>query len=185
MQHTIHDDFFKDFIVATATVSSISEIPNSPGIYAFYHAFDFSHEKLFEDIGDRISTTVFNTKFSEENNRKKFVIDTCGKPIKLSDAISRFIKDISMPRQRRELSRLLLVCSILQAPDYIGTTKNSLQERFKQHLDEDEGFFSKYGNSRSQQQFLFICLPCRENVSRELESLLIQLCQPKFNAQRS
>ncbi|WP_416212049.1 GIY-YIG nuclease family protein [Nostoc sp. ChiVER01] len=75
-------------------------------------------------------------------------------------------------------------CSILQCPDYIGTASN-LRDRFIQHLERDDGFFSKYANIRPNDEFLFVCLPCPKNISRELESLLIQLCQPKFNTQRS
>ncbi|WP_292865239.1 GIY-YIG nuclease family protein [Nostoc sp. LPT] len=184
IEETIHDDFFENFIVATATISAFYDIPDKPGIYAFYHAFDFAENNLLEDINDRISKTVFKTKFQEDNYRKKFIIDICGEPVTLSDNMHNFIKSISMPKDRRNLKKLLLTCSILQCPDYIGYA-SSLQARFKQHLENDNGFFGKYGNFRSQDEFLFICFPCSGNIARELESLLIQLCKPKFNTQRS
>ncbi|MEB3149713.1 MAG: GIY-YIG nuclease family protein [Sphaerospermopsis sp.] len=184
IQETIHDDFFKNFIVATATISALYDIPDKPGVYAFYHAFDFAENNLLEDINNRISNTVFKTKFIEDSNRKKFIIDTCGTPVTLSGNINNYINSISMPKDRREIKKLLLTCSIFQCPDYIGRTSN-LQTRFKQHLENDDGFFKRYGNSRPQDEFLFICFPCPGNLTRELESLLIQLCKPKFNTQRS
>lgn len=184
MEETIHENFFSKFIVATATISAIYDIPNQPGIYAFYHAFDFSENNLLSDINERISKTVFTTKFVEDDSRKKFFIDICGKPVTLSDSMYKFIESVSLPKDRRELKKLLLTCSILQCPDYIGYA-SSLQRRFRQHLENDNGFFGRYGNSRPQDEFLFICFPCSGNLARELESLLIQLCQPKFNTQRS
>ncbi|HLO84208.1 MAG TPA: GIY-YIG nuclease family protein [Nostocaceae cyanobacterium] len=184
IEETIHDDFFHNFIVATATMSAFYDIPNKPGIYAFYHAFDFAENNLLNDINYRMSRTVFKTKFIEENSRQKFIIDTCGEPVTLSDNIHTFIQDISLPKDRRNLRRLLLTCSIFQCPDYIGYA-SSLQTRFKQHLESDTGFFGRYGNSRPQDEFLFICFPCDVKLARELESLLIQLCQPRFNTQRS
>jgi hypothetical protein len=98
--------------------------------------------------------------------------------------MEQFIKAVSQPKERRILKNLLISCSILQRPDYIGTAIN-LRNRFIHHLERDDGFFSKYAESRQNDEFLFICLPCPKNISRELESLLIQLCQPKFNTQRS
>lgn len=184
MEETIHEDFFKNFIVATATISAVYDIPDRVGIYAFYHAFDFSEHNLLPNINERISKTVFTTKFEENTSRTKFTVDVCGKPVTLSDKMHKFIKSISLPKDRRELKQLLLICSILQCPDYIGYA-SSLQKRFIQHLENDDGFFGRYGNSRPQDEFLFICFPCSGNIARELESLLIQLCQPKFNAQRS
>ncbi|MCC5622201.1 GIY-YIG nuclease family protein [Nostoc sp. CHAB 5715] len=184
IEETIHDDFFKNFIVATATISAIYDIPDKSGIYAFYHAFDFAENNLAMDINERVSKTVFTTKFIEDDSRKKFTIDICGKPVILSDNMHSFIKSVSMPKDRRNLKKLLLTCSILQCPDYIGYA-SSLQKRFQQHLESDNGFFAKYGNLRPQDEFLFICFPCSRDLARELESLLIQLCQPKFNTQRS
>lgn len=184
IEETIHDDFFQNFIVATATISALYDIPDKTGVYAFYHAFDFAENNLLEDINFRISTTVFKTKFIEENSRQKFIIDTRGEPVNLSDTMLNFIQNISMAKDRRNLKKLLLTCSIFQCPDYIGYA-SSLQARFRQHLESDNGFFGRYGNSRPQDEFLFICFPCPGNLARELESLLIQLCKPKFNAQRS
>ncbi|MBW4591771.1 MAG: GIY-YIG nuclease family protein [Brasilonema angustatum HA4187-MV1] len=184
MEETIHDDFFSKFIVATATISAFYDIPDKPGIYAFYHAFDFAEDNLLGDINERISKNVFTTKFVEEDSRKKFIIDLCGKPVTLSDNMHHFIESVSMPKDRRNLKKLLLTCSILQSPDYIGYA-SSLQKRFRQHLENDNGFFGRYGNSRPQDEFLFICFPCAGDIARELESLLIQLCQPRFNTQRS
>jgi predicted GIY-YIG superfamily endonuclease len=184
MEETIHDDFFSKFLVATATISAYYDIPDKPGIYAFYHALDFSEDYLAEEVNERLSKTVFTTTFIEDDYRKKFTINVCGKPATLSDTMSKFIESISMPKDRRNLKNLLLTCSIFQCPDYIGYA-TSLQKRFRQHLENDNGFFARYGNSRPQDEFLFICFPCSENIARELESLLIQLCQPKFNTQRS
>lgn len=184
MQETIHEEFFSNFLVATATISALYDIPNRPGIYAFYHAFDFSEDCLLESINDRISKTVFKTLFLEDKAGKKFTIDLCGEPVVLSDNMTKFISSVSMPKDRRNLRKLLLTCSILQSPDYIGYATN-LQKRFRQHLENDNGFFARYGHTRPQNEFLFICFPCHENLARELESLLIQLCQPKFNTQRS
>ncbi|MBF2067990.1 MAG: GIY-YIG nuclease family protein [Calothrix sp. C42_A2020_038] len=184
MEETVHTDFFKNFKVVTATASATDQVPENAGIYAFYHAFDFSENKLFDDIDNRIKNTVFRTKFSEQDNRSKFIVDTCGEPVGLSEKMKAFIQEVSVPKERRILKSLLLSCSILQRPDYIGTA-NNLRDRFIQHLERDDGFFSRYGSLRPNDEFLFICFPCPKNISRELESLLIQLCQPKFNAQRS
>lgn len=184
MEETVHDNFFKNFIVVTATISAADYIPESSGIYAFYHAFDFLENNLSNDIDTRIRNTVFKTKFAEEDNRSKFIVDTCGEPVGLSPAMERFIKAVSHPRDRRLLKNLLISCSIFQRPDYIGTALN-VRTRFIQHLERDDGFFLKYGNSRPNDEFLFLYVPCPKNISRELESLLIQLCQPKFNTQRS
>lgn len=184
MEETVHVNFFKNFTVVTATASATDEVPETAGIYAFYHAFDFLEDNLFEDINNRIKNTVFRTKFSEQENRSKFIVDTCGEPVGLSERMELFIKSVSLPKERRILKSLLISCSIFQRPDYIGTA-NNLRHRFIQHLERDDGFFSKYGSSRPNDEFLFICYPCPKNISRELESLLIQLCQPKFNAQRS
>ncbi|HLP90949.1 MAG TPA: GIY-YIG nuclease family protein [Nostocaceae cyanobacterium] len=184
LEETIHDDFFHNFIVATATISAFYDIPDKPGIYAFYHAFDFAENHLLNDINNRISKTVFKTKFTEENSRQRFIIDTCGEAVTLSDNMHNFLKEISLPKDRRDLKKLLLTCSVFQCPDYIGYASN-LQERFKQHLENDNGFFGRYGNSRPQDEFLFICFPCAGKLARELESLLIQLCKPRFNTQRS
>lgn len=184
MQETIHEDFFSNFLVATATISALYDIPSKPGIYAFYHAFDFSENCLLESINERVSQTVFTTTFSEDIYRRRFTIDLCGEPVTLSDTMTKFISNVSMPRDRRTLRRLLLTCSILQTPDYIGYASN-LQKRFRQHLEHDNGFFARYGNTRPQHEFLFICFPCSGDIARELESLLIQLCQPRFNTQRS
>ncbi|WP_445632792.1 GIY-YIG nuclease family protein [Nostoc sp. DSM 114161] len=184
MEETVHDNFFKNFTVVTATISAADYLPESSGIYAFYHAFDFLENNLSECIDNRIKNTVFKTKFFEEDNKSKFIVDTCGEPIGLSPKMELFIKAISQPQERRMLKKLLISCSILQRPDYIGTAIN-LKYRFIQHLERDDGFFSKYGNLRANDEFLFVCLLCPKNISRELESLLIQLCQPKFNTQRS
>lgn len=184
MEETIHDDFFRNFIVATATISAFYDIPDKPGIYAFYHAFDFAENNILGDVNERLSKNVFTTKFVEDDSRKKFIIDLCGKPVTLSDNMHNFIESVSMPKDRRNLKKLLLTCSIFQSPDYIGYA-SSLQKRFRQHLESDNGFFGRYGNSRPQDEFLFICFPCSGNIARELESLLIQLCQPKYNTQRS
>ncbi|MBD2042172.1 GIY-YIG nuclease family protein [Microcoleus sp. FACHB-672] len=184
MEETVHDNFFKNFIVVTATLSSADSLPVDAGIYALYHAFDFSENELSEQIDARIKQTVFKTKFSEEDNRSKFIVNTCGESVGLSEKMEVFIKAVSEPKERRMLKKLLISSSILQRPDYIGTASN-LRERFVQHLERDDGFFSKYASLRHKDEFLFVCLPCPINISRELESLLIQLCQPKFNTQRS
>lgn len=189
MRETIHDNFFDDFIVATATYSAIEDIPVLSGVYAFYHAFDFSTDSLKDQIQARLAKTVFKTTFSEDREqldktKRKFVIDTGGKPAKLSSKMTDFIKDDALVKQKRVLSSRLLACSMFQTPSYIGVASN-LRARFSQHLDEDEGFFSKYVKEEKSDEFLFICLKCEENLARELESLLIQLCQPKFNTQRS
>ncbi len=184
MEETVHDNFFKNFTVVTATISAADYLPENSGVYAFYHAFDFLEHDLSSHIGTRLQNTVFKTKFSETDNRSKFIVDTCGESVCLSRKMDQFIKDVSQPKERRILKNLLISCSILQRPDYIGTASN-LRDRFIQHLERDDGFFSKYGNSRPNDEFLFVCLLCPKNISRELESLLIQLCQPKFNTQRS
>lgn len=184
MEETVHDNFFKNFTVVTATASAIDELPETSGVYAFYHAFDFLESNLSKDIDARVKNTVFKPKFSEEDNRTKFIVDTCGESVGLSQKMNRFIEDVSQPRDRRILRNFLISCSILQRPDYIGTATN-LRDRFVQHLDREDGFFSKYGEARPNDEFLFICFPCPKSISRQLESLLIQLCQPKFNTQRS
>jgi len=184
MEETVHDNFFKNFTVVTATISAANYLSEKSGIYAFYHALDFSENNLYEDLDNRLKNTVFKTRFSEEDNKSKFIVDTCGESVGLSQKMEQFIKAVSQPKERRILKEFLISCSILQRPDYIGTASN-LRDRFVQHLDRDDGFFSRYGNSRPKDEFLFVCLPCPKNISRELESLLIQLCQPKFNTQRS
>jgi hypothetical protein len=184
MEETVHDNFFNKFTVVTATISAADYLPEKSGIYAFYHAFDFLENNLCDGVENRLKNTVFKTKFSEKDNRSKFIVDTCGESVGLSQKMEQFIKAVSLPKDRRMLKELLLSCSILQRPDYIGTATN-LRDRFIQHLDREDGFFSKYGNSRPHDEFLFVCLPCPKNISRELESLLIQLCQPKFNTQMS
>lgn len=184
MQETIHEEFFSNFLVATATISALYDIPSKPGVYAFYHAFDFPEDCLLESISERIGNTVFNTLFLEDKTGTKFTIDLHGESVILSDTMTKFISNVSLPKDRRILRKLLLTCSILQTPDYIGYATN-LQKRFMQHLESDNGFFARYGQTRPQNEFLFICFPCHENIARELESLLIQLCQPKFNTQRS
>lgn len=184
MEETVHDNFFKNFTVVTATVSAKDELPEKSGVYALYHAFDFLENNLSDHIDTRIKNTVFKTKFFEKDNRSKFIVDTCGESVGLSQKMEQFIKAVSQPKERRILKNLLISCSILQRPDYIGTTGN-LRGRFIQHLERDDGFFSRYGNLRPNDQFLFVCFPCPKNICSELESLLIQLCQPKFNTQRS
>ena len=184
MEETVHDNFFKNFTVVTATISAADYLPETSGIYALYHAFDFLENKLSDHIDTRMKNTVFKTKFSERDNRSKFIVDTCGESVGLSPRMDKFLKAVSQPKERRILKNLLISCSILQCPDYIGTASN-LRDRFIQHLDRDDGFFSKYANIRPNDEFLFVCLPCPKSISRELESLLIQLCQPKFNTQRS
>jgi predicted GIY-YIG superfamily endonuclease len=184
MQETVHDDFFKNFTVVTATQSAVDYLPDRSGIYAIYHAFDFMDNNLVGDIDERIQSTVFKSKFYEEANRTKFIVDMCAEPARLSASMGNFIEAVSLPKDRRILKQSLLYCSILQRPDYIGTSTN-LKNRFTQHLEKDDGFFSKYVESLPSDQFLFVCFPCSQNHARELESLLIQLCQPKFNTQRS
>ncbi|GFE72060.1 GIY-YIG nuclease family protein [Chroococcus sp. FPU101] len=184
MEETVHDNFFRNFIVVTATISAAYKLPETSGIYAFYHAFDFLEDNLSDDIDTRIKSTVFKTKFLEEDNKSKFIIDTCGESVCLSQRMSQFLKTVSQPKERRMLKNLLISCSIFQRPDYIGTATN-LRNRYVQHLERDDGFFSKYADLKANDEFLFVCLPCPKNISRELESLLIQLCQPKFNTQRS
>ncbi|GBE95136.1 hypothetical protein NCWK1_4918 [Nostoc cycadae WK-1] len=184
MEETVHDNFFNNFKVVTATISAADYLPEVPGIYALYHAFDFLENKLFEHIDTRMKSTVFKTRFAEIDNRSKFIVDICGESVGLSQKMELFIKAVSKPQERRLLKNLLISCSLFQRPDYIGTASN-LRDRFIQHLERDDGFFSKYANLISNDEFLFVCLPCPKNISRELESLLIQLCQPKFNTQRS
>ncbi|WP_043997766.1 GIY-YIG nuclease family protein [Microcystis aeruginosa] len=184
MEETVHDNFFKKFTVVTATRSAADYLPESSGVYAFYHAFDFSEHDLCGNIKTRLQNTVFKTKFSENNDRSKFTIDICGEPVSLSQNMEYFLQEISQPKERRILKEFLISCSILQHPEYIGTA-NNLRMRFLQHLEREDGFLSKHGNLRSNNEFLFISFPCPKNISRQLESLLIQLCQPKFNTQRS
>lgn len=184
MEETVHDNFFKNFTVVTATISAADYLPETSGIYAFYHAFDFLENNLSNDIDKRIKNTVFKTKFYQADNKSKFIIDICGESVGLSPKMTQFIQAVSLPKERRLLKNLLVSCSLLQRPDYIGTAIN-LRDRFIQHLERDDGFFSRYGNSRTGDEFLFLCFPCPKNLSRELESVLIQLCQPKFNTQRS
>jgi GIY-YIG catalytic domain len=184
MEETVHDNFFKNFTVVTATISAIDELPEKPGIYVFYHAFDFLENNLSNNIDDRIKNTSFKPKFSEDDTKTKFIVDTRGEPIRLSQSMSQFLDEISQPKDRRILKSLLISCSIFQRPDYIGTASN-LKNRFIQHLERDDGFFSRYRKERPTDEFLFVYCPCPKNISRQLESLLIQLCQPKFNTQRS
>jgi GIY-YIG catalytic domain len=184
MEETVHDNFFKNFTVVTATISATDELPEKSGIYAFYHAFDFLESSLSDNIHTRVKSTVFKPKFSEEDNRTKFIVDTRGESVGLSQKMKQFIETVSQPKERRILKNLLISCSIFQRPDYIGTA-NNLKDRFIQHLERDDGFFAKYGDERPNEEFLFVYFPCPKNISRELESLLIQLCQPKFNTQRS
>lgn len=184
MENTIHDDFFKNFTVATATISASEYIPGKAGIYAFYHAFDFSSESLVSDIDKRIQRTVFKTKFTEKAQRSKFIIDTHGEPVQLTGKVRDFINELSLPIDRRMLNGLLLSCSLLQRPSYIGTAID-LRKRFVDHLEREDGFFSKYSSTSLQDEYLFVCFPCQWKVARELESLLIQLCQPICNSQRS
>lgn len=96
MQETIHEEFFSNFLVATATISALYDIPSRPGIYAFYHAFDFSEDCLLESINERVSNTVFNTLFLEDKTGKKFTIDLCGEPVVLSDTMTKFISNVSL-----------------------------------------------------------------------------------------
>ncbi len=91
MEETVHENFFKNFTVVTATTSAADDLPETSGIYAFYHAFDFSETNLFEDINTRIKNTVFTTKFSEQDNRSKFIINTCGEQVSLSSKMEQFI----------------------------------------------------------------------------------------------
>lgn len=184
MEETVHDNFFKNFTVVTATTSATDDLPETSGVYAFYHAFDFVESNLSKNIDARVKNTVFKPKFSEEDNRTKFIVDTRGESVGLSQKMNQFIETVSLPKERRILKNLLISCSIFQRPDYIGTASN-LKDRFIQHLERDDGFFSKYGEARPNEEFLFVYFPCPKNISRELESLLIQLCQPKFNTQRS
>lgn len=184
MEDIVHDEFFSNFTVVTATTSAIDYLPEKPGIYAFYHAFDFLEADIASGIDDRLQNTVFKTKFYEENDKRRFIIDTCGESVSLSVSMRQFIDAVSHPADRKLLRRYLMSCSILQRPDYIGTATD-IRSRFVQHLDRQDGFFAKYGNARPQDEFLFLCYPCPKNISRQLESLLIQLCQPKFNTQRS
>jgi GIY-YIG catalytic domain len=184
MEETVHEDFFKNFTVVTATRSSTDELPERSGVYAFYHAFDFLENNLSKNIDARVKNTVFKTKFSEDKNKSKFIVDTCGESVGLSPKMDRFIEAVSLPNERRILKKLLLSCSIFQRPDYIGTAGN-IRDRFIQHLEQEDGFFSKYAKEKPNEEFLFVYFPCPKNISRQLESLLIQLCQPKFNTQRS
>lgn len=184
MEETIHDNFFDGFVVATATLSAADDIPPEAGVYAFYHAFDFQALSLYEDINKRISSTVFKTSFHESEDRTKFIIDTHGESMTLSARTANFLKELSSPRERRNLKRLLLKCSFLQLPEYIGTT-NNLKRRFLEHIEYSDGFLENYSQGRKQDEFLFVCLPCDRKISRELESILIQLSQPKVNSQRS
>lgn len=165
MEETVHDNFFNNFIVVTATISAADYLPETSGIYALYHAFDFLENQLSDHIDTRMKNTVFKTKFSEEDNRSKFIVNTCGESVGLSPKMAQFIKAVSQPKERRILKNLLISCSILQRPDYIGTA-NNLRDRFIQHLERDDGFFSKYANLRSNDEFLFVCLPCPKNISR-------------------
>lgn len=165
MEETVHDNFFNNFIVVTATISAADYLPETSGIYALYHAFDFLENQLSDHIDTRMKNTVFKTKFSEEDNRSKFIVNTCGESVGLSQKMAQFIKAVSQPKERRILKNLLISCSILQRPDYIGTA-NNLRDRFIQHLERDDGFFSKYANLRSNDEFLFVCLPCPKNISR-------------------
>ncbi len=135
MEETVHDKFFKNFTVVTATISAADSLPETSGIYAFYHAFDFLEKNLSNHIDTRIKSTVFKTKFFEEDNRSKFIVDTCGESVGLSPKIDKFIKAVSLPKERRMLKSLLISCSILQRPDYIGTAID-LRSRFIQHFDQ-------------------------------------------------
>ncbi len=125
MEETVHDNFFKNFTVVTATISAADYLPENSGIYAFYHAFDFLENNLSEHIDTRIKNTVFKTKFSEKDNRSKFIVDTCGESVGLSQKMDQFIKAVSQPKERRILKNLLISCSILQRPDYIKWSSKS------------------------------------------------------------
>jgi hypothetical protein len=68
MEETVHDDFFKNFTVVTATVSAIDDLPKTSGVYAFYHAFDFLETNLSDNIDTRVKNTVFKPTFSRDGD---------------------------------------------------------------------------------------------------------------------
>jgi hypothetical protein len=154
MEETVHDDFFKNFTVVTATVSAIEDLPKTSGVYAFYHAFDFLETNLSDDIDTRVKKTVFKPKFSQEDNKTKFIVDTRGKSVGLSRHMGKFIEAVSQPKERRMLKNLLIYCSIFQRPEYIGTASN-LRNRFIEHLETDNGFFYSIYLIRSKNTFSF------------------------------
>ncbi len=186
-----------------AKASDTDEIPDLPGIYAWYLPMrgddggDLTHflKTLQSTISRFASVTTLEANGTQrsvqiERNTPEFQFD--------SDAVMK-LATVLTTSQVQQVARLTLMLSFLSEPFYVGMTdfSNGLQSRIRQHLvsvktfDEDKhwtgSFRTRIAHSLREKDALkrclvaFVTLPddlIEVGASRLLEHIIIRTVRP-------
>jgi hypothetical protein len=168
--------------------ASLSSIPTSPGIYAWYHRLSLDHADpntfrttLNLHLNGKRQVPVFNGKlgpYAAKLNPQRSDLSTSKKTI--TNAVARSKK------ARPKFSYALLVTSIFQPPLYVGKAdgRNGLRQRIKDHVNGKTDFAQKMlAKSLMPRELVVAFIPMVKLPARApelLEYLLTVVATPPF-----
>ncbi len=157
--------------------------PGQPAVYAFYELFRFTAAGLVDDIVRYKTKYARTTLLDDQDLPERLSIRLRGNPDPFRGKGLELCKKAPADRLP-ELTRTLMFLSFLNEPLYVGKT-NDIKERFYGHHSSDFLFKMKERYKRSPDEFLMFCFFCKDDESRLLESVLIQLINPPYCEQKS
>jgi len=178
--------------------SDLSEVPELPGIYAWFLPLrgDTSDDFLtfLKSLESGVEKMAELTNIEGQTGQLRVSVRR-DNPV-LSDAGEHIsVEDLS-PRKLQQIASMLLFCSFLTAPIYVGMTDKSLRKRLQSHLLkpdlwDDEGWTGTFrnrvanriGDTRFLERCLICCLPFDntdfpKGTVRLFEKLLIRTLRP-------
>lgn len=183
--------------------SEAEDLPNEPGIYAWFFPLDA------DDTGDlkRLVTSLI-----QKSNHAQELTKVHGNVAQLEISLSRSLPELAQEEliadlnahlnsvQIQKAARLLLVCSFLTAPIYVGMTIDmGLRDRVRSHLRDPgqlndanwNGSFCSRAAWRTRdsaflQRCLVVCLPMPialfpPDMVKLFEHLLIRTIRPPLS----
>ncbi len=187
---------------------TFSDIPTSPGIYAWFYPLRLSDDELTSFIKEMNmvlkfdsfagGTAVGTAEIEFAWRRVGIEATLTPKTAQLACSVEDSWKKIrSDPEARTKFEKMLLRSSVLMQPLYVGKAKN-LQRRCAQHRKGGErtfrSRFEKYScannlRTRSVDDLLFLTIDTRldkaddcfdVNLEDVLEEVMKRACQPPF-----
>lgn len=180
-----------------AKASEVDEIPDVPGIYAWYTPLRGDDSGTLRDYLNSLEASFDRyaplKRLRLEGKQKTFQVDAT-KPSFSQNYVDELSGTLAST-DVQVLSKLVLILSFLSEPFYIGKTDSSLRGRIKSHLGSPDSFdddnlrnvlknrvFAQT-DSRVLQQCLIAYVPLEADASahslpRLLEHVLLRIIQP-------
>jgi len=199
---TLFDKFVKDSI-GFAVASDLEDVPDEPGIYAWYLPLkgDDSADLLryLKNLQTRVESSIPATQISGAGRQRQFTTGRNPPSFDLgAPAVQRLSETITSSKLQ-VLANLVLVLSFFSEPIYVGMTEanKGLRSRLKQHLqsvksfDDDAKWNGEFrtriakvlGDGNFLKQCVIAYMPISstelgDDVPRVLEHILIRTVRP-------